>query len=154
MFSNCELNTSPKLRAYTPVLSSLCSLGALGLFLRRLSSLDAFRIYDLWRSCSTCPVGQSMDQSTTIRRSSHTRRFFPSDLNTFPVDIIQTVSRMLFHSYYFEWHGLYLHPSLQKKEIGVLACLIKTDSRHNASVSTGVKIYLQFHMLLFFSLNN
>ena len=62
VFSNCGLNTSPKLRAYTPVLSSLCSLGVLGLFLRRLSSLDAFRIYDLWRSCSACPVGQPMDQ--------------------------------------------------------------------------------------------
>jgi len=62
VFSTGMLNTSPKLRAYTPILSNLCSSGTLGLFSRSFSSLDAFRIYGLLRSCSARPVGRPIDQ--------------------------------------------------------------------------------------------
>ena len=50
------------LGAYTLVLSSFCYGSALSLFLRRGSSLDAFRIYPLARSCSACLVRQPIHQ--------------------------------------------------------------------------------------------
>lgn len=126
--------------------------------MRGVSSLDAFSCYPLARSCSACLVRQPIDQRRRI-----TVPFVlsdPSSQTPTPLaDIEQTVSRMLFHSYVFEWHGLYHHPLLVSKEIDVLALNLFGKKLHQklsrllafASVSTGVKIYLQFHMLFFFS---
>src|SRR3989344_8480820 len=50
------------LDTYTPTLSILCSIGALDLFSRGVSSLDAFRTYPVVRSCSTCLIRQPMYQ--------------------------------------------------------------------------------------------
>ena len=62
MISNCRLNTSPKLRTYTSVLSSSCSSSTLCLFSSMASSLDAFRSYPLERSCSARLVRRPIDQ--------------------------------------------------------------------------------------------
>ena len=50
--SDCMLNISPKLDAYTSVLSNRCFCGVLWcLFSGGVSFLDAFRTYPVSRSC-------------------------------------------------------------------------------------------------------
>ena len=87
------LNISPKLGAYTSVLSSRSSCGVLWcLFSRGVSCLDAFSIYPLARSCPACPAGQQVDQRrrTSVPLVLENPSFQTS---TSPVDIKQTASQ-------------------------------------------------------------
>src|SRR3989344_3213657 len=101
------------LDTYTPTLSILCSIGALDLFSRGVSSLDAFRTYPIVRSCSACLIRQPIHQWH--------RTIVPLVLNGPSSQIINISSR--YHTNCLTHvnpnvsirHGLYHHPFSCKK---------------------------------------
>ena len=93
MVGDCALNTSPKLRTYTPVPSNRCCSGILRcLFSRGASCLDAFSTHPLTRSCPACPFGQQVNQWRRAFVPLVLEDSFPQT-STSPVDIKQTVSQ-------------------------------------------------------------
>ena len=106
------LNISPKLDAYTPLLSNLCFTSVLRcLVSRRVSCLDAFSTYPLARSCPACPAGQQVDQR---RRTSVPLVLENPSLQTSasPVDIKQTASQRSEPSSWSLLIGEHPHPWL------------------------------------------
>ena len=106
------LNISPKLDAYTPLLSNLCFTSVLWCLVSRwVSCLDAFSIYPLTRSCPACPVGQQVDQRR--RDSVPLVLEVPSFLTSAsPVDIKQTASQRSEPSSWSLLIGEHPHPWL------------------------------------------
>ena len=140
--STSGLNTSPKLRAYIPCLSTRSSTAAMCLFLRSASSLDAFSPYRLRRSCPAMPGRTTGTPVASGGCSFRTNPPFPSGTNT-PVryrpNCLTHMIQRLFH-----------HLRLAGEATGVLtafyaalgALLSKVPARAGtASVSTGVKQY-------------
>ena len=82
-FSNRGLNTSPKLRTYTPVLSSPSSTGVFRyLFSGRASGLDAFSLYPLQRGYPAVPFRTTGKLVAAKPCSSRTGGSFPSGIIT------------------------------------------------------------------------
>ena len=132
------LNISPKLDAYTPLLSNSCFTSVLWcLFSRWVSCLDAFSIYPLARSCPACPAGQQVDQR---RRTSVPLVLENPSFQTSasPVDIKQTASQRSEPSSWSLLIGEHPHPWLPtcSEQRELLACFLHSQdrkSRHRCS---------------------
>lgn len=80
--SGCGLNTSPKLRAYTPALSNVSFRHARRcLVSKNASSLDAFSFYHSQRGCPAMPCRTTGKLEAAIPRSSRTKGTFSSGTN-------------------------------------------------------------------------
>ena len=108
---NSQLNTSPRLRAYTTVPLNSCFASVLRcLFSRKASCLDAFSTYPRKAQLPCMPCQTTGRPEASNHRSSRTRRSFPSDIKTSPVDIKQTASQRSEPSSRYLLIGEHPHP--------------------------------------------